>query len=353
MDGARPCWQGERMPNLWIRHESRDTERRTPVVPADAARLVDRGVGVTVEESPQRAFPIEDYAAAGCTVVPQGSWVDAPRETFVVGLKELPAGPPELVHRHVMFGHAFKGQHEGPALLRRFDAGGGALLDLEYLTDENGRRLAAFGYWAGYIGAALAVLQHRGTLPKPVTPWARTDLDNLIRTDGDPARALVTGALGRSGRGACDALVVAGLEPTRWDIAETQVLDHDALLAHDILVNGVLVTKPTPPFVTREQLRAGEHRLSVVADVTVDVTSELNLLPIYDDVTTWDEPVLHITGLGSPIDLIAIDNLPSLLPHEASLTFSAELAPHLAELDDGAPWQRCLHTYQDAVRSVR
>ena len=39
--------------------------------------------------------------------------------------------------------------------------GGGALLDLEYLTDDHGRRLAAFGYWAGYVGAALAVL-HAG-----------------------------------------------------------------------------------------------------------------------------------------------------------------------------------------------
>jgi saccharopine dehydrogenase (NAD+, L-lysine forming) len=332
------------MTDIWIRHETRSTERRTPVVPSDAATLVEAGIAVTIEESPQRAFPIEDYVKAGCALAPAGSWVDAPADTFVVGLKELPDGPPELEHRHVMFGHAFKGQQGAEALLARFVAGGGALLDLEYLTDANGRRLAAFGYWAGYIGAALAVLQARGALPVPVTPWTRAELDAMIAASPNGLRALVTGAMGRSGRGACDALLVAGIEPTRWDRAETQVLDHEALLAHDILVNGVLVTKPTPPFVTRDLL-AGPHRLSVVADVTVDVTSSLNMLPIYDEVTTWDEPVRSTSG----VDLIAIDNLPSLLPVEASTTFSAELTPQLVSLDDGEPWQRCLQWYSEAV----
>jgi saccharopine dehydrogenase (NAD+, L-lysine-forming) len=332
------------MTDIWIRHETRSTERRTPVVPSDAATLIEAGIAVTVEESPQRAFPIEDYVAAGCALAPAGSWVDAPADTFIVGLKELPDGPPELEHRHVMFGHAFKGQVGGKELLARFVAGGGALLDLEYLTGAGGHRLAAFGYWAGYIGAALAVLQARGVLPVPVTPWTRAELDEMIAASANGLRALVTGALGRSGRGACDALVVAGIAPTRWDRSDTKVLDHAALLDHDILVNGVLVNEPTPPFVTRDLL-AGPHRLSVVADVTVDVTSSLNVLPIYDEVTTWDEPVRPASG----VDLIAIDNLPSLLPVEASTTFSAELTPQLHSLDAGEPWQRCLRWFTEAV----
>ena len=57
-----------------------------------------------------------------------------------------------------MFGHAFKGQHSGKTLLQRFQAGGGTLYDLEYLTDSTGRRVAAFGYWAGYAGAAVSVI---------------------------------------------------------------------------------------------------------------------------------------------------------------------------------------------------
>ncbi|MFF3151688.1 saccharopine dehydrogenase, partial [Streptomyces sp. NPDC057927] len=144
--------------HLWLRHEIRTTERRTPIVPADARRLVESGVTLTVEESPQRVFPIEAYEEAGCRVAMAGSWVSAPPEAVVVGLKELPDGPTALTHRHVFFGHAYKRQPGAAALLRRFLAGGGALLDIEYLVHDDGRRLAAFGYWAGYLGAALAVL---------------------------------------------------------------------------------------------------------------------------------------------------------------------------------------------------
>lgn len=109
---------------LWLRHEARTTERRTPVVPSDARRLVEHGVTLTVEESPQRIFPIEDYEAIGARVAPAGSWVSAPEGTVILGLKELPDDPAELTHRHIFFGHAYKGQPGAGDLLGRFAAGG-------------------------------------------------------------------------------------------------------------------------------------------------------------------------------------------------------------------------------------
>ena len=341
---------------ITIRHEIRPTELRAPVVPADAARLVRQGIAVTVEESPQRAFPIADYVAAGCATSPAGSWVDASGGEYVVGLKELPGAPPWLRHRHIFFGHAYKGQPDGLALLRRFVTGGGALLDLEYLVDDAQRRLAAFGYWAGYAGAALAVLHHRGRLGTPLQPASKPALARLLgeRTAAGAPRALVIGALGRCGRGALDALRAAGIEPTCWDIDETRDLDVAALLDHDILVNTVLVTAPTPPFVTRDLLRgAGRRRLALIADVTCDAGSASNVLPIYGRAAGWADPVQPLADVGARLDLIAIDNLPSLLPVEASTAFSAELTPHLMTLPAGdepiaggaAPWQRCLAAF--------
>ena len=252
----------------------------------------------------------------------------------------------------MFFGHAYKGQRDGVALLRRFAAGGGALLDLEYLADDGGRRLAAFGYWAGYAGAALAVLHHRGRLAAPLHPLRRSQLDGLLR---EPAaavpRVLVIGALGRCGRGACDALRTAGIEPTRWDIDETRSIDRQALLGHDILVNAVLAGPATPPFLTRAALRRGARRLAIVADVACDVSSARNVLPIYDRGTSWQEPVLRLTGGGQPLDVIAIDNLPSLLPAEASAAFSADLAPLLLSLGDTPAWRRCLRAFREACET--
>lgn len=129
-------------------------------------------------------------------------------------------------------------------------------------------------------------------------------------------------------------------------------LDRAALLGHDLLVNTVLTTDPVPPFLTKTDLDDTTRRLTLVSDVTCDVTSAHNVLPVYDETTTWDEPVRTLRPDTPRFDLIAIDNLPSLLPVEASTAFSAELAPHLLRLTewDGV-WPRALHTFETAVQA--
>ncbi|MFE2881356.1 saccharopine dehydrogenase [Streptomyces sp. NPDC059272] len=338
---------------LWLRHEVRTTERRTPVVPSDARHLVEHGVTLTVEESPQRIFPIEDYEAIGARVAPAGSWVSAPKGTVILGLKELPDDPAELTNRHIFFGHAYKGQPGASDLLSRFAAGGGALLDLEYLVDDKGRRLAAFGFWAGYLGAALAVLQQRGRLVAPLTPTSKEELDKTLQpADGDQEfGALVIGALGRSGRGARVAFSTAGIDPTCWDLAETRNLDRPALLAHDVLANCVLATTPVPPFLREPDLDDPTRRLRTVSDVTCDVGSPLNVLPVYDRTTEWAAPVRQLHD-RPPLDLIAIDNLPSLLPRESSTDFSAALLPHLLDFGTGEAWRRDLDLFHAKSREL-
>ena len=334
-------------PMLWMRREYRHGESRAPIAPRDAKTLVDAGFDVVVEESHIRVFPVEDYVAAGCQVAPSDTWPDAPRHAIVIGLMELPAGNGPL-RDHIFFGHAFKGQDGAEALLARFASGGGTLLDLEYLVDDDGNRLAAFGYWAGYVGAALAVLEQRGQLPRRLRPTTRARLDERLvagSASSAGARALVIGALGRSGRGACDALEVAGVETTCWDVDDTTTIDKSALLDHDILVNAVMVTSPVAPFVTTEDLFAPARRLSVISDVTCDVTSDCNVLPIYRENTSWLRPVRDLPAGAMSASLIAIDNLATMLPVESSITYSEQLLPVLLQLPDGAPWRRARETF--------
>ncbi|CAI9418749.1 saccharopine dehydrogenase [Nocardioides sp. T2.26MG-1] len=350
--------------HVWIRSESRGTERRAPVVPADVRPLLDAGLQVTVEASAQRIFPTEEYVAAGASVAAEGSWVDAPDDAYVLGIKELPDEPESLRHRHIYFAHAFKGQADARRTLERFVRGGGRLLDIEYLVDESGRRVVAFGYWAGYVGAGLGLLHLAGSLTAPLAPMARPELDAELeragRAGADRLLALVTGALGRSGRGAQDALTTAGVPTTRWDRQETQDLHKQALLGHDLLVNCVVTHTPTTPFVEPEDLDR-ERRLRVLADVTCDVTGPTNMLPVNNRITTWEEPVrrLHAGDPehgSAPLDVIAIDNLPSLLPREASESFSADLTPHLLTLvrdgEPAGPWAAAGRAFEQAVERL-
>ena len=330
-------------PHLWVRAEQRAGERRVGLMPEGAAALRAAGFRVTVEDSAGRAVPIAPYRQAGCEIAPENSWPGAPEDAIVFGLKELPDDGTPLIHRHIMFGHAFKGQAGGAALLRRFRAGGGRLYDLEYLTDASGRRIAAFGYWAGFAGAAVGLMvwaaQQAGGGPGPQSLAAfagrealLADLRQRLQAAAAPLpSAMIVGALGRVGSGAGALLDSLGIAPTRWDTAETASGGpFPEILAHELFVNCVLATEGIPVFVPKSALGA-RRRLSVIADIACDPSSPFNPVPLYDRATSFADPVIRLAA-DPVLDLTAIDNLPSMLPLESSADFAAQLLPALLQL---------------------
>ncbi|MCF3974209.1 saccharopine dehydrogenase [Paracoccus salsus] len=351
------------MTHLWVRAESRANEDRVGITPDGVAALVGDGMTVTVEDSPRRVIATDAYAAAGARIAPAGGWPDAPDDAIIFGLKELPDDGSALNHRHIMFGHAFKGQPAGQVLLQRFKAGGGMLYDLEYLVDDDGRRLAAFGYWAGYAGAAVAlrcwVAQQHGAICGPVHAYADKDLltdDLRARMDATNRarpRAIVIGARGRVGTGAVDLLTEMGVPVTGWDIEETaRGAPFPEVLAHEIFVNAILAQPGVPVFVPAEAVGPGRS-LTVIGDIACDPTSDFSPVRVYDRTTGWDEPALRVAE-DPPLDVMAIDNLPSMLPHESSHDFAAQLLPVLRRLEhiDEGPWQRAAAVFRKTMNEV-
>lgn len=352
--------------HLWLRAESKPGEERAPVTPVGAKRLRDAGVRLTVERSAGRIFPDDEYAACGAAIVETGAWTSAPKDAVILGIKELPADTSPLVHRHVFFAHAFKEQKGWRELLGRFAQGGGTLFDLEYLKRDDGRRVAAFGYWAGYVGAAvgvLAVAHQRAGTPGAlgaVRPWPSRErlIEACQAALGDqPApTSIVLGAKGRSGSGAATLLGALGASVTSWDLEETRAGGpFDAILTHELFVNAVLVMGAMKPFVTREQLvtAGARRRLRVIADVSCDPHSPYNPVPLYDDTTTMEQPTVRaVGGRGdvAPLDVVAIDHLPSLLPRESSEDFAEQLLPHLLELAQGSVvWRGAEQVFRDKL----
>lgn len=351
------------MTHLWVRSEQRPNEERVGLTPEGAAALIAAGFRLTVEDSSVRAIPIEGYRDAGCDIAPENSWPSAPADAIVFGLKELPEDGTPLTHRHILFGHAYKGQPAGQVLLARFKAGGGTLYDLEYLVDEAGRRVAAFGYWAGYAGAAVALkcwaAQQRGDMAGPVATYAGSDAlladlrTELAGAGGRRPDALVIGALGRVGTGAADLCTALDVAVTRWDMNETahggpfpEVLDHD------IFLNCILARPGTPVFVPAA-VTTDPHRLRVIGDIACDPDSDFSPIKVYDRTTTWAEPALRVHD-DPPLDVTAIDNLPSLLPVESSQDFAAQLLPSLltlGDLDSGV-WGRAKATFDNHIERI-
>jgi saccharopine dehydrogenase (NAD+, L-lysine-forming) len=245
----------------------------------------------------------------GCPLLPEGSWTEAPADHIILGLKELPEDTFPLKHTHVQFAHCYKNQGGWADVLSRFPAGNGTLYDLEFLQDEKGRRVAAFGYHAGFAGAALAVeaWAHQQVNPDAefpaVSPYPNegaliSHIKEVIAKTGKQPRVLVIGALGRCGSGAVDLCVKAGISEEnilRWDMAETaKGGPFDEIVESDIFVNCIYLSSPIPPFINAKSLESPKRKLSVVCDVSCDTTNPHNPIPIYSINTTFDKPTVPV-----------------------------------------------------------
>ncbi len=351
--------------HIWLRAETKPHEQRTALSPKGAKALIDAGFKVTVECSSQNIFHQSLYQEVNAELATQGSWIDAPVDAIILGLKELPEDNFPLIHQHIYFAHAYKEQAGWQALLSRFKAGGGELFDLEYLVDVQQRRIAAFGYWAGFAGAALAVLawanQQQQVTPPLMDISSYKDKQQLLADIGqalnklaNKPKLLVIGAKGRSGSGAVDLAKALSLEVLEWDLVETKKGGpFEQINQVDIFVNCVLISQDLPPFITKELLNKEQRKLSVIVDVSCDPYGSYNPLPIYQQCTTFQTPCLRIDD-NQILDLIAIDHLPSLLPKESSEDYGEQLLTHLLTLDDKRQgvWPNAQALFQQKIKHL-
>ncbi|SAM03478.1 hypothetical protein [Absidia glauca] len=334
-------------PHLWLRAETKPMEHRAALTPATAKILLDNGFKITVERSDQRIFDDEEYVKVGCPLVDTLSWkTDAPADAYIVGLKELPENDDSpLHHTHIFFAHCFKNQGGWKELLHRFDAGNGTILDLEFLNDDKGRRVAAFGYMAGFAGSAVAidVWCHQQTKSNvaygALKPYPNED-------------ALISFTKER--------LAAAGIPEEniiKWDINETKAGGpFPQIMQADIFVNCIYLNQKIPPFVTQE-LIDGSRKLSIICDVSCDTTNPNNPIPVYSINTTFDKPIVPVsTSNPMPLDVCSIDHLPTLLPRESSDMFSHDLLPTILALKnrkESPVWNGAEALYQEKLAAAR
>jgi len=362
-----------------LREEKSPPDSRVPLTPPQVAEMRAQGIDVVVQPSDCRTFKDQEYSDLGIPLLE-----DVSDRELLLGVKEVPVDKLIAGRKYCFFAHVAKEQPYNQELMRALLNRGITHYDYEYLTDSHGRRLIAFGYWAGMVGAHNAVWTYGQRTGDFELPRLRDMYDYAAakkvyeRLELPALRVVLTGS-GRVGKGAARVLEDIGfkrLSPAEYLTRKgtavfTQLNVKDYAIhpdgkpsekAHfyrhgeeyesnfarfaacsDIFVNGIFWDGKAPAFFTAEEMTGPEFRIKVIGDVTCDIAPAASV-PSTLYATTIAEPVFGydpvtrkaVAPFGDEvIDVMSIDNLPSELPRDASTAFGAvfleKILPELAK----------------------
>ncbi|MEO0725635.1 MAG: NAD(P)-dependent oxidoreductase [Bacteroidota bacterium] len=362
-----------------IREGKTPPDTRVPLDPQQCALLrSEYGLDIVVQSSPIRIFTDEEYRAKGVPVVEYIGDRD-----LLLGVKEVPIE--ELIpgKTYSFFSHTHKEQVYNRPLLKAILDKHIHLIDYEVLTDKLGRRVIAFGYFAGVVGAHngfWTYAQRTGAFELP----RMRDLYNYEEAKGvyqklelPPIKIALTGT-GRVSTGAAQVLEDMGIrqvspgdflredydEPVYAQLVSRDYLRHKDGLPFDklhfyqhpeqyvsafepfaetadMMLNGIYWDSRAPAFFSQEQMSLPEFKIKVIADITCDI-APVSSIPSTLFASTIADPVFGFdpkTGQQTTpyqnhvIDMMTIDNLPSELPRDASTAFGKmyieQVLPHM------------------------
>lgn len=136
---------------IGIRRETKNRwECRAPLTPTHVNYLRQKQAGKVdfiVQPCTRRVFTNKQYEDVGAQINEDLSGCD-----LIMGVKEVPISDLIPNKQFLFFSHTHKGQSYNMPLLRSICDNKITLLDYELLKDESGRRLVAFGAFAGFAG---------------------------------------------------------------------------------------------------------------------------------------------------------------------------------------------------------
>ena len=359
-----------------IREDKVPVDRRVPITPEQAATVQQRFPHVTVycQSSPLRCFPDQDYRDAGIEVVDDVSHCD-----ILMGVKEVPI--PRLIANktYLFFSHTIKEQPYNRDLLRTILDKNIRLIDYERLTDERGNRVVAFGRFAGIVGAYNGLYTYGKKFGLYDIRRAKDcfDMEDMRREFGKiqlpPIKIALTGG-GRVASGAVEILEAVGIQPVSSDDYLAQTFDQPVFTqldvteynqkadgssfekqefyqhperfvpgflpfarATDLFIAGAFWDHRAPVLFHRKDMLEEDFRIKVIADITCDIegsvpsTKQPSTIadPIYDYDAQHDQVVDTPYQNPNYVSVMAVDNLPSELPRDASASFGASLLEHV------------------------
>jgi hypothetical protein len=346
-------------------------DARVPLTPEQCAEAqVELPVRVVAQPSPIRCFNDAEFERHGIALQSDLSDCD-----ILLGVKEVPIEALIPGKTYLFFSHTIKKQPYNRPLLQAVLEKKIRLIDYEVLTDERGGRLIAFGFYAGIVGAhnglwTWARRTGQFALPRLCESHDYAEVLEVYEKLQLPALRIVLTGGGRVATGAVKNLRDMGIEEvspqdflaktfgqavfTRLQAADYvahragKAFDKGHFYAHgdeyqstfhrywpstDIFINGIFYDPKAPRFFSTEDMCRPDFRIQVIADITCDlmphssVPSTLRASKIADPVYGFDPRNNAECPPFQPgsVDVMAIDNLPSELPRDASAFFGRQL----------------------------
>lgn len=366
------------MINIGILRETKiPADNRVVLSPEQIAKLEKEypQLRFFVQSSKERIFSDEEYREAGVEVVGELSNCQ-----YLFGVKEANIECLLNNKHYFFFGHIAKMQQYNKPLLQSMVDKEITFTDYEYLTDDQGKRVCAFGWWAGVVGIyntlRLYGLKYKCFKLPPLDRCSsvesmKAELCSIVPIiKNRRVRILVTGK-GRCSQGVQDVLdsmgiIAANVEQyltsrnrpcycvasldnlvsrydgksfKRFDFKESPHCyrsDFDKYIpCTDILITAHSWQPNQPVYVSKETIANPLNRIKVIGDITCDIDGSIkttirptsHIAPYYDiDVS------LHEVDLFSDTDnisVMAVDNLPNALAHEASKYFGERLCQYV------------------------
>ena len=379
-----------------ILKEARADENRTPFTPDQIKTLITNfpNIKISIQPSKKRCFRDEEYSKAGAKLDE-----DITNSNIIFGIKEIDISKIIEDKTYLFFSHTSKVPNgnfqnsQDPAiiykkkLLREVLKKNVTLIDYENIRDKSKEayRYLGFGRFAGIVGCYNTLnlylkLNKKKLLPRAFEINSYEKIKKLIsKQNFNKLKILQTGK-GNVAKGSMEILRHANIkqislkdymdkkydEPVYCNISIREHIERkdgkdfshqdftlnpheyksnvkNYLFDTDILITGHDWDPKFPKLFYQDQINKFRN-LKIIGDITCDIHGAIPTTirsttiakPYYSvDINTMKEIDLGNEGIA----VMAVDNLPSELPNEASEEFGksiiSEVLPHLLKKDDG------------------
>lgn len=325
-----------------------------------------------IESSELRTFSDQEYEKLGLEVTTDITDCDV-----LLGVKEVPIEALIPNKKYFFFSHTIKKQPYNRKLLQAVLDMNIELYDHEVITNKKGIRVVAFGRYAGIVGAyntfrTYGLKSKIFELPKAEFLKNQQELIEELKKLKLPNIKIVLTGTGRVSNGAkemLDAMHIKEVSVSHYlkkqfsepVYVQLDVLDYNKrkdgrvidandffnnpteyesnfmrfAKVSDIYISGHFYGANSPYIFTREDAKSPDFKIKVVGDISCDIDGPVACTirsstiadPIYGYDARTEKEVDFLDE--NAIAVMAVDNLPCELPHDASIGFGKSFGEYV------------------------